>query len=192
VLLYSENELASVVARRGYRRWRSVFTMTIELDQPLPLPATPPGVDIRATRPGDIETIRSAIDEAFREDPLHRTTSAEEFHAMYVGRRSFDPSLWRLAWVDDELAGFVLAYPERHGDDTVGYVYALGVRPAWRRRGIARFLLLDVLERLRQRGLARATLGVDAENVTNAVRLYEGVGMRITRRSENWVLDVAG
>jgi ribosomal protein S18 acetylase RimI-like enzyme len=46
------------------------------------------------------------------------------------------------------------------------------------------------LKRFQERGLARATLGVDAENVTNAVRLYESIGMRIVSRGDNWVLDL--
>jgi mycothiol synthase len=190
VLLYAENDLAEVVARRGYHYWRSAFRMEIGLGDPLP-PAPPlDGVQLRSYREADAELLRNALNEAFREDPFHHETGPDEFRAAYVGKRGFDPSLWRLAWDSDELAGFVIAFPERHGDKALGYVHALGVRAAWRQRGIGRALLLDVLKRFQRRGLARASLGVDAENVTNAVRLYESVGMRIVSRGDNWVLDV--
>ena len=189
VLLYAQNELTERVTQRGYHRWRSVFTMEMDLRGPLTPPVVP-GIEIRDFRSSDTETLRGALNEAFGNDPFHHEIGPEEFGATYVGRRSFDSALWRVAWDNDELAAFALSYPERHGDTTLGYVYALGVRPAWRRRGIGRTLLLDVLERLRQHGLARATLGVDAENETGAVRLYESVGMRVTQRSENWVLDL--
>jgi ribosomal protein S18 acetylase RimI-like enzyme len=33
-------------------------------------------------------------------------------------------------------------------------------------------------------------LGVDAENETGAVRLYERVGMQVVRRQDNWVLEL--
>jgi mycothiol synthase len=190
VLLYAENELAEVLARRGYRYWRSAFRMEIGLDDPLPRSYPPDDVEFRDYADADAELLRNALNEAFREDPFHHETGPDEFRAAYLGERGFDPSLWRLAWDGDELAGFANAFAERHGDKTLGYVHALGVRTAWRKRGIGRALLLDVLKRFQERGLARATLGVDAENVTNAVRLYESIGMRIVSRGDNWVLDL--
>jgi ribosomal protein S18 acetylase RimI-like enzyme len=36
----------------------------------------------------------------------------------------------------------------------------------------------------------RVGLGVDAENETGALRLYERVGMTVARQSNNWVLDL--
>lgn len=189
VLLYTENELVEVLARRGYRYWRSAFRMEIDLGEPLPR-ARPPDVELRDYADADAELLRNALNEAFREDPFHHETGPDEFRAAYLGERGFDPSLWRLAWDGDELAGFVIAFSERHGDKTLGYVHALGVRESWRQRGIGRALLLDVLRRFQERGLVRATLGVDAENVTNALRLYESVGLRIASRGDNWVLDV--
>jgi ribosomal protein S18 acetylase RimI-like enzyme len=51
------------------------------------------------------------------------------------------------------------------------------VRRPWRRRGIASALLADSLSALRDRGLAEAALGVDAEN-PRALALYEGLGFK--------------
>jgi mycothiol synthase len=189
VLLYAENELAEALARRGYRYWRSAFKMEIDLDDPVPRAHPPDDVELRDYADADAELLRNALNEAFREDPFHHETGPDEFRTAYLGERGFDPSLWRLAWDGHELAAFVIAFAERHGDKTLGYVHALGVRTAWRQRGIGRALLLDVLKRFQKRGLARATLGVDAENVTKAMQLYESIGMRIVSRGDNWVLD---
>jgi ribosomal protein S18 acetylase RimI-like enzyme len=38
----------------------------------------------------------------------------------------------------------------------------------------------------------RVGLGVDTENETGALRLYERVGMRAVRQGDNWTLDLPG
>ena len=52
----------------------------------------------------------------------------------------------------------------------------ISVRRPWRQRGLAASLIGSTLRLLRERGLDEATLGVDAENPTGAVRLYERMG----------------
>ena len=57
----------------------------------------------------------------------------------------------------------------------------LGVVPARRRRGLAQALLQRVFSEFASRGYKRVGLGVDAENPTGAVRLYERAGMHVAR-----------
>ena len=57
----------------------------------------------------------------------------------------------------------------------------LGVIRRWRRKGLGTALLLTLLGRLRQLGFERAELGVDADSLTGATRLYERVGFEPTR-----------
>ena len=80
-----------------------------------------------------------------------------------------------------------MAYPERLGEE-LGWVGTLGVRPAWRVAGSARHCCGRLRAFLR-RGRTRVGLGVDAENVTGAQRLYERVGMRVVRQGDNWVRE---
>ena len=68
----------------------------------------------------------------------------------------------------------------------MGWVSVLGVRPRWRRRGLASALLLHAFGEFHRRGRKRVGLGVDAENTTGAVALYERVGMRPVRRFDTW------
>jgi len=60
-------------------------------------------------------------------------------------------------------------------------VRELGVRPAWRGKGVASALLRRTFESLRARGQLRAALGVDAEN-ESAIGLYQRLGMRVDSR----------
>lgn len=179
------HELADVVAGRGYEQWRHSLTMEIELDA-RPSRTFPSGFDVRSYEEGDADAVRAAIDEAFAVDPFHTDVTATGFREFFLKGRGFDPELWALAWDGPELAGFSLAWP-LHGSDTeLGWIGTLGVRRAWRRRGLGEALLLESFARLHDRGLRRVGLGVDAQNVTGALRLYERVGMRQAHRSDNW------
>ena len=66
--------------------------------------------------------------------------------------------------------------PLRNGG---GWVGALGVRRAWRGRGLGKALLLQSFGEFHRRGLPRASLGVDADSPTGATRLYEQAGMHV-------------
>ena len=104
--------------------------------------------------------------------------SPSNFNEFYVKQRAIDPLLWLLAWDGDELAGFVLASSGRGSEPELGWVGTLGVRPAWRRRGLGEALLRSAFAELFTRGHRRVGLGVDTENVSGALRLYERVGVR--------------
>ena len=68
----------------------------------------------------------------------------------------------------------------------MGWVDTLAVRRPWRRRGLGLALLLHSFRELRARGRERVGLGVDGENTTGAVRLYERAGMHVARRSDTY------
>jgi ribosomal protein S18 acetylase RimI-like enzyme len=95
---------------------------------------------------------------------------------------SYDPTLWFVAYDGDEIAGYALCKPQEGGDPKLGWVDVLGVRRPWRRRGLALALLLHAFGEFRSRGHARVGLGVDTENTTGAVGLYEKAGMRPVRQ----------
>jgi mycothiol synthase len=177
--------LAQVVAARGYVQWRSSLTMEISLTQ-RPNVRFPDGFEVRSYRAGDDGAVRAAVNEAFADDPLHEDVTPANFREFFLNARGFDAELWTLAFDGGDLAGCSLAFPFRGTDDALGWVGTLGVRPGWRRRGLGEALLRDSFARLYDRGLRRVGLGVDANNVTGARRLYERVGMRQVRRSENW------
>jgi ribosomal protein S18 acetylase RimI-like enzyme len=91
----------------------------------------------------------------------------------------FDPTLWFLAMDGDEIAGVSLCRPKSNDDPEMGYVSNLSVRRPWRKRGIGLALLQHSFGEFYRRGKRKAGLGVDAENLTGALRLYENAGMHI-------------
>ena len=191
VLSYGGSELAEAAESRGYRLWRSSYTMRIELGDVAPEePRLPPGIQLCAYRRDDADLLRAALNEAFAIDPFFHEATPAYFREFYLRARGFDPSLWLLAWDNTELAGFILAFPEHTGDSTLGWVESLGVRPPWRGGGLGESLLRAAFCELHARGLRAIALGVDGSNETGAVRLYERVGMTIERQADNWALDL--
>ncbi|MBE0690465.1 MAG: GNAT family N-acetyltransferase, partial [Anaerolineae bacterium] len=98
---------------------------------------------------------------------------------------TFDPALWRIAWDGDEIAGLCFSRIVAAPDD-MGWVRHLAVCRPWRKRGLGLALLTDMFATLKQRGLSRAGLGVDADNTTNAVGLYQRAGMRVEFKFVNY------
>ncbi|NIO68281.1 MAG: GNAT family N-acetyltransferase [Anaerolineae bacterium] len=99
---------------------------------------------------------------------------------------SFDQSLWFVAVDGEEIAGFSLCYSIVAEDPDMGEVATLGVRRPWRRQGLALALLHHSFGELYQRGKPKATLGVDAQSLTGATRLYEKAGMHVQRRYDSY------
>ena len=61
----------------------------------------------------------------------------------------------------------------------IGWIRTLGVRRAWRKRGLGEALLLHSFGEFYKRGTKTIGLGVDAENPTGATRLYQKAGMHV-------------
>jgi ribosomal protein S18 acetylase RimI-like enzyme len=66
----------------------------------------------------------------------------------------------------------------------------IGVLPAARGRGIASAAIAEVLRAAARNDCQSAALGVVTENVTGALRLYEGLGFRGVRTRVSWTLDL--
>jgi mycothiol synthase len=73
-----------------------------------------------------------------------------------------------------------------------GGLWDIGVLKEFRGRGIAKRLMIDAMNHLRQEGMEEASLGVDETNVTNAMKLYERLGFVVARRRLVWNRELAG
>ena len=180
-----DDDYRAVLSRHGFRVVRSSFTMEIDLETPTDEPVWPNGLRSRPFGPGEERAVYDAYVEAFADHWGFVPESFADWRTWNLGP-SRDTSLWRLVEVGGEIAALCLSVPSRGDDRTLGWVAVLGVRRPWRRRGLARALLLESFGLFRSIGRARAALGVDSENTTGAIALYEGVGMRVTSRSDTW------
>jgi mycothiol synthase len=161
---------------RGYREVRRFWDMSIELAEPPVAPSLPEGMRIEAFAASGAGAFHAVLEEAFQDHWEYQPQPFEAWWESRSGAPDFDPSLWFAARDGDELAAAVRNDPFRSGG---GWVAALGVRRAWRGRGLGKALLLHSFGEFHRRGTTRVSLGVDADNPTGATRLYESVGMHV-------------
>lgn len=172
-----DGRTCGVLEAGGYRHVRYELEMRIDLAEEPPDPVWPEGMALRTLRPGadDEEAWRAYLDSfadhwEFTPDPF------EDWSKQVLDHPEFDPALFFLPVEGDAVAGLAFCVVRNLGKP-VGWVDILGVRPAWRRRGLGLALLHHSFRELRGRGAVWAGLEVDAENLTGAVRLYERAGM---------------
>ena len=180
-----DDEYRAALSRHGFVVVRSSYTMEIDLERPTEDPVWPDGLASRPFRRGEERAVYDAYVEAFADHWGFVPESFGDWRTWNLGPDA-DTSLWRLVEDGGEIAAACLSKPSRGDDETLGWVSVLAVRPAWRRRGLARALLLESFGLFRAIGRPRAALGVDSENTTGALGLYESVGMRVTSRSDTW------
>ena len=178
--------LPGLLSADGWQPVRHTFRMLIELDGDIPEPVWPSGITVRSLRSGEERCVYEAYNVAFVEDWFFEPYPFEDWLELHRGHPDFDPSLWWLVEEGDELAGFTLNRWSFSGDPRYGWVGALGVLPAYRRRGLGEALLRHSFCEFRERGATRVGLGVDAQNETGAVRLYERVGMHVHRHNTTY------
>lgn len=172
----------------GMKAIRHSYLMKIVLDAVPEPPALPDGFSLRMFQhPNDLTDVIKATIDIFRDhwgfiEPDFEQEIAEWQH-MIDTDALFDPKLWLLA-VDDatgEIAGLGLNRIEAWDDSDVGYVWILGVRRAYRQRGLGHALLRRCFKVLYDAGKPTITLHVDAGSLTGATRLYEKAGMHVEK-----------
>lgn len=187
----STNALAgAVLERAGFSLYRHSYRMVIDLEGEIAEPRFPDGLDVRTFAAGEERAVFEVVNEAFADSYDHVRGSFDEWRHWLLEAESFDPELWWLVYDGDELVGLCLCRPYEAEPD-MGWVASLGVRRPWRRRGIARALLLTAFREFERRGFARVGLGVDADSLTGADRLYESAGMRPIRRHDMYEKTLA-
>ena len=164
----------------GYRLVRHSFRMRIDLDHDPPDPEWPEGFTVRTMREGEERRIYEAQMASFADTWLFVPDPYDIWKHWMVDDAAFDPSLWFVAEEPNDVAGIVIARP-LESEPGVGWVRILGVLPAYRRRGLGQALLRHTFQEFARRGFEAVGLGVDAENPTGAVRVYERAGMRVER-----------
>jgi len=174
---------------RGYRPVRYFYEMVHDRLDDLPPAPLPPGLEIRPVQPEHYRVIWEANEEAFRDHWGHSEPKEEDYR-RWLNHPCFAPDLWQVAWDGDQVAGVAINVIDERENAVYGrqrgYVADLSVRRPWRGRGLGRALLVRSLARLRDRGMTEVALGVDTENPTGALRLYESVGFRPVQRSAVW------
>lgn len=133
-------------------------------------------VRLRGYVPGDLDAL-FALDEIcfapefrFSREALRRF--AETRRARVI-----------VAEAGGTVAGFCITHNERTATGCAGYVVTLDVAPEWRRRGLARRMMLNAEAQVRGEGCRAMLLHVFTGNV-EAIRFYEKLGFARSHTAE--------
>ncbi len=193
---WSETTMVDRIERfrsAGYVVDRFFVDMIRPLDEPIPDPVTPPGVDLVDWQDRWERSAWEAHREAFADHWGTVPLSWEKWEHR-VTDPQFRPDLSVLAMASGEVVAFALngVYPydwEVRGRRE-GWIDSLGTRREWRRRGLASALISASLLRFAAEGLDHGALGVDVENPTGALGLYTRLGFVENERSVALVKEV--
>ena len=180
----------SIFQEAGYTRTLSFSMMEIRMAELPASPQWPEGIVVRTFTVGQDEEATYAADEEASEDKgYHDPLSFEAWaRRMSLYGDSFDPALWFLACDGNQIVGVALcAYSQ---ETHTGWLDHLGVRRAWRERGIGMALLLHSLGEFYRRGTKRVKLSVDSHSSTDAPRLYRRAGMEIVQQYHFYSKDL--
>jgi mycothiol synthase len=186
-------DYAEALRAHGFTPSRSFYRMRIDSaapEMPAEMPALPADVEIVVSDTDDVRRRIWTVDNAsFAEHYNFTWRDFDEWWSYWSTGTTRDAAGWWLLTVDGVDAAICLLDESRAelGD---GYVAVLGVLPEFRGRGLAQLLLRRSFARYRDLGRAGTQLGVDAENGTGAVRVYESVGMRVTRAIQGFARPI--
>jgi mycothiol synthase len=157
-----------------------------------------PLTDLPAVRAADLvpftwdrdDEVRRAHNAAFTRHHGSSERDPASWQVMFTGQRAFRPELSTLALVDGAVAAYALVYVYDSDTRATGVADAhfgqIGTLPEHRGRGLAGAVISASLQAAVLAGCGRASLQVDSENVTGALRLYEGLGFTVRRTSVSW------
>lgn len=148
----------------------------------LPEHPLPDGVEIRPVTEDQLRTIWEADAEAFR-DHWGYVEPTETSFTRLLAFPYHDPTLWKVAWDDEGVAGQVRSFIDtaqnaEHGLKR-GWTENISTARRWRRRGLAKALIVESIRELASRGMTDVALGVHTENPNGAFDLYAGLGYEV-------------
>lgn len=162
--------------KRGYHTTRHDYVMEIELNHEPPAPNLPDEFVIRSFERGrDERAVWACIQEAFRDHRGHKDIEFDAWWASYAEHAEWSPELSTVVTQGDEVVAAAMVFHSFAG----GWVRQIGVRRPWRNQGIALAMLQRIFGECYARGIKKVGLGVDAQNLTGATRVYERAGMQV-------------
>lgn len=171
----------------GFKRVRYFYRMRRDLSLPIELPVLPSGLHVVNYSTEWDNALFNAFNEAFADHWNFIPVTKEDWDIWFTGSKDFSPKMSFLVLDKQEIASFSINSFSQERNQmrgiNEGWINQLGTRRAWRKQGLATALLLTSMQAFRSAGVDFATLAVDTENTTGALRIYERQGFEPVLRS---------
>ena len=188
IAAYRQDERTnSWLRERGFEVATTFTRMRIDLPGPVTSPQPPAGVVVRRSDGGepDLRIAHDIDEKSFTEHYGHVPRTFEKFRERFEEHGPQWSALW-LGDVDGAPAGLLIGTRSFVEEENAGYVRIVGVLRDARGRGLAKALLQTYFAAAQTDGRSAVLLHVDQGNVTNALGLYESVGMRAVLQIDAW------
>jgi mycothiol synthase len=161
----------------------SEVNMIRSLDEPIPEAKIPAGCHVRAVETAEIPNRAVAQRDVWQPWTVGNVT--DDDYTAFMRLPGYHRDLDIVAVAPD---GAIAAYVNGWIDpvNRIGDFGPVGARPAYRRQGLTRAVLLEGLRRMRARGMDRVCVSTGVSN-TPARSLYESVGFQIVNRYLEYV-----
>jgi mycothiol synthase len=172
-----------VIEQHGLTTVRYFFQMTRPLGAPIETAQFPEGFMLRqVVDDADVAAWVESYNLSFIDHWNHHPATVEA-HKHWLSHASYRPEHDLIVIAPDgKVAAFCFCVLDEadnaRNQRNEGWIGTLGTRRGYRKIGLGRAMLLSGLHALKASGVDVAKLGVDAENPTGALRLYESVGFR--------------
>jgi mycothiol synthase len=172
----------ALVVGAGYEPVTYAAEMVRPTVADLPSHPLPDGLELRPVREEDLRTIWEADTDAFR-DHWGFVEPTESGFRRFLEFPYNDLSLWKVAWDEQGVAGQVRSFVDPNQNAEFrrlrGWTENISTARRWRRRGVAKALIVESIRELAARGMTEVALGVHTENPNGAYDLYESLGYEV-------------
>lgn len=186
--------LAALAEGAGFAVVRTFAHMERSLSGGLPALRTPEGVRIATWSPEVDDGARIVRNESFRDHWGSVPHTPESWAGHITGSRNFRPESSFVALAGDHAVGVLMTHffdaLSAHRGERQAWIQIVGTLREWRGKGVAGALIAHALDAFARQGYQSAGLGVDTDNPTGAVAVYERAGFAITERHKNYALSV--
>jgi mycothiol synthase len=177
-----DDALVASYARQGYALVFAEEVMRRELSVELPQGTLLAGIDFEPWTAERAPAFFAAYAGSFRDRPGFPGWPEEQWVRWIADDPTFRADRSEVALAGGEPVGFIANANDEDQPERQGYIIQVGVVPEWRRKGLARALIVRTLQAWRDEGKANVVLHVNVNN-PGAIRLYEDLGfVRIARR----------
>lgn len=158
-----------LLTRLGFARFRTWDEVRERPLSDLPPEEPPAGFTVRSATLDDADGLAEARNTSFADD-----WTGGQYRDEVMAKPGYDPAREIVAVAaDGRVAAFTVCWMDSR--NRIGHFEPVGTHSAFRRRGLARAVMVAGMARMAEAGMAAATVNHNADNVA-ARRLYESLG----------------
>ena len=180
-----EKDWTRIVESNGFKPHTYSFIMVRPNLDNIPDCPLPSGIEIRPVNKDQMRMLWDADMEAHK-DGFEPVDWPEELYLQWLNEPIFKPEHYIVAWDGEKIAGAVQNHIDPNAniefDRKRGYTENIHVGREWRGQGLAKAMISISFQTLKDLGMEEASLNVEADNPTGALKLYTRMGFETEKK----------